>query len=74
MYVQGEYKSKIKNSDQTEKEPEPETSEMKPIEIVHGYSRDHRPDLKQFIRPLAKKICVILKSLLNFRSNFELLG
>ncbi|MGJ5675650.1 MAG: IS1634 family transposase [Nostochopsis sp.] len=24
-------------------------SEMKPIEIVHGYSRDHRPDLKQFI-------------------------
>jgi transposase len=22
---------------------------MKPIEIVHGYSRDHRPDLKQFI-------------------------
>ena len=49
MYVQGEYKTKIKNSDQTEKEPEPETSEMKPIEIVHGYSRDHRPDLKQFI-------------------------
>ena len=26
------------------------------------------------IRPLAKKICVILKSLLKFRSNFELLG
>jgi hypothetical protein len=25
-------------------------------------------------RPLAKKICVILKSLLKFRSNFELLG
>jgi hypothetical protein len=24
-------------------------------------------------RPLAKKICVILKSLLKFRSNFELL-
>jgi len=22
---------------------------MKPIEIVYGYSRDHRPDLKQFI-------------------------
>jgi len=49
MYVQGEYKTQVKNSDQTEKEPEPETSEMKPIEIVHGYSRDHRPDLKQFI-------------------------
>ena len=27
-----------------------------------------------FNRPLAKKICVILKSLLKFRSNFELLG
>ena len=26
------------------------------------------------IRPLAKKICVLLKSLLKFRSNFELLG
>ena len=26
------------------------------------------------IRPLAKKICVILKELLKFRSNFELLG
>jgi threonine dehydrogenase-like Zn-dependent dehydrogenase len=26
------------------------------------------------IRPLAKEICVILKSLLKFRSNFELLG
>ena len=49
MYVQGEYKTQVENSDQTEKEPGPETSEMKPIEIVHGYSRDHRPDLKQFI-------------------------
>jgi transposase len=29
-------------------ESEPE-SEMKAIEIKHGYSRDHRPDLKQFI-------------------------
>ena len=27
-----------------------------------------------FTRPLAKKICVILKELLKFRSNFELLG
>ena len=49
MYVQGEYKTQVENSDQTEKEREPKTSEMKPIEIVHGYSRDHRPDLKQFI-------------------------
>jgi hypothetical protein len=37
MYVQGEYKTQVENSDQTEKEPEPETFEMKPIEIVHGY-------------------------------------
>jgi transposase len=35
MYVQGEYKTQVENSDQTEKEPGPETSEMKPIEIVH---------------------------------------
>jgi transposase len=49
MYVQGEYKTQVENSYQTEKERDPETSEMKPIEIVHGYSRDHRPDLKQFI-------------------------
>ncbi|MEG4574835.1 IS1634 family transposase [Microcoleus sp. N3A4] len=49
MYVQGEYKNEVKNTNQTEKEAEPETSEMKPIEIVHGYSIDHRPDLKQFI-------------------------
>jgi|GEM_PF-4017189 len=27
-----------------------------------------------FNRPLAKKICVFLKSLLTFRSNFDLLG
>lgn len=49
MYVQGEYKTQVEKGDQTEKERELETSEMKPIEIVHGYSRDHRPDLKQFI-------------------------
>ena len=30
--------------------------------------------IKIIIRPLAKKICVILKDLLKFRSNFELLG
>ena len=29
---------------------------------------------RQKIRPLAKKICVMLKDLLKFRSNFELLG
>ena len=37
MYVQGEYKTQVENSYQTEKERDPETSEIKPIEIVHGY-------------------------------------
>jgi transposase len=32
-----------------------EAEEMKAIEITHGYSRDHRPDLKQFMMNL---ICV----------------
>ena len=38
--------------------------------------RDYQGDVEvnRDIRPLAKKICVILKSLLKFRSNFELLG
>ena len=40
--------------------------------------RDLQFNLKRafdrIIRPLAKKICVILKDLLKFRSNFELLG
>ena len=30
--------------------------------------------LQELIRPLAKKICVIFKGWLKFRSNFELLG
>lgn len=40
--VEGEYKSK-------EEENQGEEEEMKAIKIVHGYSRDKRPDLKQFI-------------------------
>lgn len=40
--VEGEYKSK-------EEENQEEEEEMKAIKIVHGYSRDKRPDLKQFI-------------------------
>ena len=56
MYVHGEYakpSEKKVNSVKIEgevkiQESEPE-SEMKAIEIKHGYSRDHRPDLKQFI-------------------------
>jgi len=39
--VEGEYKSKEEGNQEEE--------EMKAIKIVHGYSRDKRPDLKQFI-------------------------
>jgi transposase len=53
MSVEGEYKKEIEEIDETKQETgenkleiEPE---MKAIEIVHGYSRDKRPDLKQFI-------------------------
>ncbi len=53
MYVHGEYKKEMEEINEVKQstvknkiELEPE---MKPIEIVHGYSRDHRPDLKQFI-------------------------
>ena len=49
MSVEGEYKKEIKEIDKTKQETgenkleiEPE---MKAIEIVHGYSRDKRPDL-----------------------------
>ncbi|MFM6464447.1 MAG: IS1634 family transposase [Planktothrix sp.] len=40
--VEGEYKSKEEENQEVEEE-------MKAIKIVHGYSRDKRPDLKQFI-------------------------
>lgn len=30
-------------------QPEIESTEPQEIEITYGYSRDHRPDLKQFI-------------------------
>jgi len=53
MSVEGEYKKEIEERDETKQETgenkleiEPE---MKAIEIVYGYSRDKRPDLKQFI-------------------------
>lgn len=56
MYVHGEYvkpSEKKVNSAKIEgemkiQESEPE-SEMKAIELKHGSSRDHRPDLKQFM-------------------------
>jgi transposase len=49
MAVQGEYKIKKKNNERIEGEEREVEPEMKAIEIVHGYSRDKRPDLKQFI-------------------------
>ena len=38
-----------------EPEAEPDVEEIESIEITYGYSRDHRPDLKQFMMNL---ICV----------------
>ncbi|MBD2295190.1 IS1634 family transposase [Anabaena sphaerica FACHB-251] len=46
MSVEGEYKKETEEMEKNKLEIEPE---MKAIEIVHGYSRDKRPDLKQFI-------------------------
>jgi transposase len=47
--VEGEYKSRQKKSQRIEAESSEREDEMKAIKIVHGYSRDQRPDLKQFI-------------------------
>lgn len=49
MYVHGAYKNESEAINEIEKETSETDTEIKPIEIVHGYSRDHRPDLKQFI-------------------------
>lgn len=49
MHVHGEYKNESEAINEIEKETSEADTEIKPIEIVHGYSRDHRPDLKQFI-------------------------
>jgi len=53
MSVEGEYKKETEEIEQTNQEREENKleiePEMKAIEIVHGYSRDKRPDLKQFI-------------------------
>lgn len=53
MYVHGEYEKEPEpinqdNQEAAENKLELE-SESQPIEIVYGYSRDKRPDLKQFI-------------------------
>ncbi|CBN55377.1 IS1634 family transposase [Kamptonema sp. PCC 6506] len=47
--VEGEYKSCQKEGQVIEAESLEREDEMKAIKIVHGYSRDRRPDLKQFI-------------------------
>jgi transposase len=47
--VEGEYKSRQEKSQRIEAEFSEREDEMKAIKIVHGYSRDQRPDLKQFI-------------------------
>jgi transposase len=58
FHVDGEYrcestedaaKSDAETSSSSATPPEAEADEAKPITITHGYSRDHRPDLKQFI-------------------------
>jgi len=56
LSVEGEYKKKVvekKENESTEEEPEcSEEEDIKQITITHGYSRDHRPDLKQFVMGL----------------------
>lgn len=47
--VEGEYKNRESESQRDESESSASESEMKAVKIVHGYSRDRRPDLKQFI-------------------------
>jgi len=53
MYVHGEYGKELEETNQVNPEAAHNKLELepkiKPIEIVHGYSRDKRPDLKQFI-------------------------
>ena len=47
--VEGAYKNLKEKSEEVERESSETESEMKAIKIVHGYSRDKRPDLKQFM-------------------------
>lgn len=47
--VEGAYKTCQKKSQDIETDSSDPAEEMKAIKIVHGYSRDRRPDLKQFI-------------------------
>jgi transposase len=47
--VEGAYKTCQEKSQDIETDSSYPADEMKAIKIVHGYSRDKRPDLKQFI-------------------------
>ncbi len=47
--VEGAYKNLKEKSEEVERESSETESEMKAIKIVHGYSRDKRPDMKQFM-------------------------
>ncbi len=49
--VHGEYKNLLPYFEESVDKKRQEIEEIKeiPIKITHGYSRDHRPDLKQFI-------------------------
>lgn len=49
--VHGEYKNALPLLNKSSKEKNNQVKDIKeiPIKITHGYSRDHRPDLKQFI-------------------------
>ena len=47
--VEGAYKTRQEKSQDIETDSSDPPDEMKAIKIVHGYSRDRRPDLKQFI-------------------------
>jgi transposase len=47
--VEGAYKTCQEKSQDIETDSSDPADEMKAIKIVHGYSRDKRPDLKQFI-------------------------
>ena len=49
--VHGEYKNSLPLSNKSVKEVTNKVDDFKeiPIKITHGYSKDHRPDLKQFI-------------------------
>ena len=49
--VHGEYKEVLprKEGDSEQASTQAEIVKEIPIKITHGYSRDHRPDLKQFL-------------------------